>query len=345
MNKLRIGIIGIGFMGKMHFDVYRSMKNAEVAAMSDPDPKKRAGDWSAVGGNIGAKGSKGVKLDGIAMHEKADDLIADETVDAVDITAPTFLHEKLILKALKAGKPVICEKPMAVNSAEGGRILAAAKESNAPLFFAHCIRFWPEYQKAKEIVDSGRYGRVIQASFTRLSMAPGYSWDGWNFDPKRGGSAVLDLHIHDVDYIQHLFGIPNEVSASACGFRGSDQNHIVSNYYYRSRKNLLVTAEGGWLYAPGFGFTMQFRIHMEKATMTFGMGADPDLAVHPLKGKSRKPRVARGDGYQRELAYFVDCIRKGKKPKVVTPESSAANLRIIEAELKSAAANGKPVKV
>ncbi len=141
---LKIGIAGLGFMGKMHYGVYSANPKAKVVAISDSDPKKLKGDWSAIAGNIGDASSKKVNLKGIRVYDRTEDLIRDPGVDVVDITLPTYLHAKYAGMALKLGKNVLCEKPMAMNPAECSRMLAAASSSEGVLMIGHCIRFWPE---------------------------------------------------------------------------------------------------------------------------------------------------------------------------------------------------------
>ena len=341
---LKIGIVGLGFMGKMHFDNYQSLKGVKVVAIADLDPKKRKGDWSAIAGNIQGKGSK-PDLSKITMYETPEELIADPEVDVVDITLPTNLHCKFVLKSLAAGKPTICEKPLARTSAEAEKMVKAAKKARLPLFVGQCIRFWPEYQAAKEIVDKGTYGKVLQAHFERFSLTPTWSWDNWLLDYKRSGGAALDLHIHDTDLVQYFFGKPTSISADKVGFSPETADHVRASYHFAKRKNLLVTTEGGWMYTPSFGFTMRFRIHMEKATMVFDLNGKPTFQVFPLKGRAPKPKLLKGDGYSQELKYFTDCIKRGLKPRTVTPESAALSVKMIETELASARKSGAPVKL
>ncbi len=344
-RQVRIGIVGLGFMGRTHFDIYAGLKNAKVVAISDIDRKKRAGDWSGIQGNIGGPGS-GPDLRNVTMYERAEDLIADPEVEVVDITLPTYLHARYAMKALKAGKPTFCEKPMARTSAEAKKMVDAVRKARVPLCLGHCVRFWPEYAKAKEIVDSGRHGKVLQATFVRLSPLPTYAWDRWLTDDRRSGGAAVDLHIHDADFVQYLFGKPTAVSAGAVGLSPNmPYDHVVATYHYARRKNLLVAAEGGWMYPGTFPFNMNFRIHMEKATLVFDMAKQPTFQVHTTTGRVLTPKVAKGDGWSRELAYYVGCIAKGRKPEIVTPQSSLLSLRIVEAELKSAKQGGKAVKI
>lgn len=329
---LKIGIIGLGFMGKMHFDTYQGFgKMAKVTAIADVDPKKREGDWSAIGGNIAFSGAK-TDLTGITMYEKADDLIKDPNVDVVDITLPTYLHCEYAVKALSAGKHTICEKPMAITSLEAQRMVDAANKAGKLLLIGQCIRFWPSYVKAKEIIDGGKYGKVKTARFQRYSTMPSWSWDNWILDAKKSGLAALDLHIHDADFVSYLFGKPDNVSSSGGSVNAGGFDHIVSSYAYPDGK--LVTAEGAWEYAPGYPFSMTFAIHLEKASLN--LAADGKLTLYPTSGKPEELKVDENSGYWHEMAHFLDRIGKNEKSAVLTPESAMFSVKLVEAEIESA---------
>lgn len=335
---LKVGILGLGFMGKHHYETYGRIKGARVAAISDVDPKKLSGDWSGIVGNIGGAGAR-TDLSGVSLYPRAEEMFADPGVDVVDITLPTYLHASHAIHALEAGKHVICEKPMAISSREAAKVIDAAKKAKRRLFIAHCIRFWPEYSVAREIVKSRKYGRVISAAFLRRSATPTWSWRNWLQDPKKSGVCALDLHIHDADFVLYCFGKPKAVTSHAGGFRKGRIDHIVTSYDYGGP---LVVAEGGWEYAPGFPFGMSFTIAMEKATLE--CGRDFVLTLHPMKGKSRPVKVPKGDGYEHELRHFVECIVKNKLSDVVTPKSALDSVKLIEFEMKSAL-SGKTVPV
>lgn len=345
MADIRVGICGLGFMGKMHFDTYASMKGVKVVAIADCDPKKRKGDWSSIVGNIAAKG-KGPNLKGVTMYATCEELINDPNIDVVDITLPTSEHARYALKSLKAGKPTICEKPMARTTKQARDMAAMSKKTGAPLFVGHCIRFWPEYVEAKKIIDSGKYGKVVAAQFTRFSLRPTWSSNNWLMDSAKSGGAALDLHIHDADYITYLFGMPDAVMAHGAGADKKRIDHILATYFFKKHKDALITAEGGWMYTPGFGFEMKFRIQLEKATILMGHGsAGAKLSICLPNGKVLMPKVGAGDGYSQELSYFMNCVKKQIPSVIVTPESSAASVTLIEAEMASAKAGGKKVTV
>lgn len=334
---LRIGIVGLGFMGKMHFDVYSQMKTANVAAICELDAKKRRGDWSSIAGNLGA-GSGKQDLSGIAMYSSLDRMLAEADLDVVDVTLPTYLHAEASIAALKAGRNVFCEKPMALNSADCGKMIAAARKARKKLFVGHCIRYWPEFAKMRQIVRGKRYGRVTSAIFTRIVGTPTWSYQGWLLDGKRSGGAALDLHIHDADFVLYLLGKPRSVVSHGCGMRKGQFDHIVTCYEFAG--NTLVSAEGTWEYPPTYPFSMSFRIVMEKATLAL----QPEgLMLFPAKGAPKCVKVDPGDGFGHELRDFVDCVAKNRKSEIVTPESAMRSVKLVEAEIKSAT-TGKAVK-
>ena len=345
-GKVRVGVVGIGFMGKMHFGVYKANPKSQVAAIADIDGKKLSGDWSAIGGNIGDASAKAVDLSGISKYSNALELINDPDVDLVDITLPTYLHSKYAIAALQAGKHVLCEKPIADNVADAKKMVAAAAKAKGRFMVAQCIRFWPEYAWAKEHVVAGReYGKVLSASFRRLSGTPVWSWTNWLMDAKKSGSAAVDLHIHDVDYVRYLFGEPRAVWAlgvvGAVSKGGVD--HIVAQYRYPGVRQ--VTAEGGWAMASGFGFEMSFILVCERATVVYNCTKSPALAVHLQDGGTVVPPVAAGDGYSREMDYFLDCIIEDRPPEVVTGAEGLKSLALALAEVKSVKAGGKQIKI
>jgi predicted dehydrogenase len=334
---LNIGIIGLGFMGKMHFDTYAKVKGAKVTAIADVDVRKRAGDWSGIVGNIGGA-SRRQNLRGIHLYANAADLLKDPAVDVVDITLPTYLHARWAIRALKSGHHVICEKPMALKSAEAVAMIAAARVARRRLFIAQCIRFWPAYAKARELVLGKKFGQVVSAVFTRVSPRPTWSWQGFLEDPRKSGACALDLHIHDADFVLYMLGRPRSVLSRAVKNKNGGLDHITTFYNYAP--GTLIQAEGAWEYHAGFPFAMTFRIALEKATLNFDAQG---LRLCPAEGQAKPVKVAEGDGYYHELKHFMDCIRRNRTSPIVPPESALRSVQLIEAEIKSAR-SGKIVR-
>ena len=330
---VNVGVVGIGFMGNMHFNVYRANKRARVVAIADLNEKRLKGDWSDIAGNIGDAAAASVDLSGVATYKGADDLIASDDVKLVDICLPTHLHREYAIKALEAGKNVLCEKPISLSLEDAQEMVDASEKAKGKFMVAHCIRFWPEYALVKEMVAEGRYGRVLSATFRRLSATPIWSGDNWLLDAKKSGSALYDLHCHDVDYINYLFGRPQAVSATGVSHITSGIDHVVANYVYEDDKQ--VTAEGGWLFPPAFPFAMSFTIVCEEATLDYHSGRKKALAIYLADGSTYYPEVPQGDGYINEMDYLLQCIEKNRKPEVVTARKALESLEIIVAEDES----------
>jgi len=337
---LKIGIAGFGFMGRMHYRCWRALAGATVTAVCDAD--RRAFEDSARDrGNIaGAEGD--VDLSGVTVYGSFEEMIRQEPLDAVSITLPTCLHAGAALAALEAGLHVLCEKPIALSLADGERMIEAARRTGKTLQIGHCIRFWPEYAKAKEIVDAGAYGRVVAATFQRLSATAARKAGTWFLDEPRSGGMLLYLHIHDTDFIQYLFGTPRAVFSSGATRPGGGLAHIVTCYRYDDGK--LVTAEGGWAMMPPFGFAMRFHIVLERATLDFDYQRSPRLRLCPAEGDAIVPACEPGDGYSHQIAHFARRLGGQRVPEVITPEQAWDSLRIVEAERESAR-NGQEVRI
>ena len=144
---------------------------------------------------------------------------------------------------------------------------------------------------------------------------------------------MVDLHIHDTDFVQYVFGMPKEVFSRGLIGPSGDFDHTVTQYLYEDEK--VITAEGGWIMAPGFGFEMSFKIMLEKATLLYSSLQKPTFRVCPKNGENITPEVPEGDGYSFEIQHFVDSISGKPVQEIITPEQSANSLKIIEAEKES----------
>ncbi len=328
---IRVGIVGFGFMGKTHFQCYQQMKNVKIAALCDVEMDRLSGIGTL--GNI--RGSnKVLDLKGIAFYSDFDKMLEEQHLDAVSITLPTYLHTSYTIKALKAGLHTLCEKPMALNTKDCKKMIDAAKKYTRILQIGHCIRFWPEYMYLRDIVNSGKYGKVLGATFQRLSYAPIWSWHNWFMDKNKSGGAILDLHIHDSDYVQYLFGAPKKVFSR--GIKGPSKgcDHIVTNFIYSDDK--VVTAEGSWTMKKGFGFEMSFNVMFERATISYDCTRTPAFKVATDKGKLIIPKLPKNNGYMGELLHFIKAVNGKKVPIVTTPQDSLNSVKIVLAEKKSA---------
>jgi len=337
---IKVGIVGLGCIGKVLFRHYKALKNVEITAICDIDEKKIKNIGNTTGNII--IDEKPLDFSGISFYTNFDKMLKEADLDAVSIMLPTYLHAKFTVKALKAGLNVLCEKPMAMNVRECRQMINAAKQSRKLLQIGHCIRFWPEYAATKRIIDSGKYGKVLAATFQRLCSPPTWSWKDWILDNSRSGGAALDLHIHDADYVQYVFGMPREVFSRGVKGQSEGIDHIVTNYIYDDK---VVTAEGGWVMMPKFGFEMSFNIALEKATIVYNRAQSPAFKICLLKGEVIIPTLEAGDGYSLEIAHFVKAVSGKSVPKILTPVQSCDSVKLIEAEKKSARSGKKEIIV
>jgi predicted dehydrogenase len=337
VKKVRIGIVGLGFMGTTHFRIYRKLDNVEIAAVSDLDPAKLAGDISKVVGNISEEdNSKPLNLAGIKTYSAVGDMLKDPSIDIVDICVPTTNHQKIAMEALKNGKNVFCEKPVCRTQQEVGELVDSAKKSGKFFNVGMCIRAWPEYYHIRNLYKEGKLGRVHSAFFCRLSPdVTGNSWNNWFMDDKLSGGALLDLHLHDTDFIRFMFGRPKAVTSfgvnSVRSKGGTD--HVITNYHF---DDCLIVAEGGWCANKKVPFEMSFQMVFEKATVRL---AGEGYRIYWENGEVEAPQVgdsALPTGWHQELAYFADCVENNIKPeKYQNLDEIVDSFKIIMAEQES----------
>jgi predicted dehydrogenase len=267
-------------------------------------------------------------MSGIAGTTDFLQLIHNPDVELVDICVPTPAHEELALAALNAGKHVLCEKPLALDSAAAGRIADAAARAKGLFMPAMCMRFWPQWAWLKQAVADRRYGPVTGATFRRVGAMP----PGWFSNGQMSGGGLLDLHVHDTDFVYYLLGKPVGVFSRGYTKTSGRTDHIVTEYLY-DHGPAVVSAEGSWCMADGFGFTMRYTVNFETATADFDIGREHQLIVS-TGGKSEAIDLT-GDGYEGELAYFIDCVSTGRAPTAVTAGDAVTGLQILEAEQRS----------
>ena len=329
----RIGIIGLGMMGLTHLEAWLAQPGAEVVAVADLDADRLHGR-SVVTGNIAGQADSRVSNLTAKRYQQGLDLIRDPAVEAVDICVWTPQHLALAEAAILAGKHVLVEKPLARTAVDALHLAKVAETSARIVMPAMCMRFWPGWDWLVEGLRARRWGRVHSAHFRRVTSHPGGPFYS---DAARCGGALLDLHIHDADIVQACFGMPAKVWARGYSSVTNGIDHVQTHYLFEGPDApQLVTAEGAWSFAPGYGFTMQYTIVCEHATLVFDLAAADPLVV-VTAGKREPVKLPSGMGYGREIAYFAECIRSATKPTVVTMHDAARSVQIIEAAARSIA--------
>lgn len=328
-----VGIIGMGFMGRMHLSAYQKLSQAKVIAMADIDPDKRAGK----GGDAGNLGDTSFPSDAQAferIYQTGVELIHDADIDLVDICVPTSDHKALFVAAVNAGKNVLLEKPMAVKPADVEAIVAAGKKSKRTVMVAQCIRFWPAYVVLKDYVDTAKLGKC-KSLLLRRQGAKGL-WSPWYFQAAISGGAIYDLHVHDTDYVNFLFGKPKAVSSvgSVGGTTDRGVDHVVTNYYYPKSKVEAVTAIGAWHQHKTWPFYMGYTAVFEQGTLDFDIQRSQPIMLY-TDDAAQEVTVGSTDGWFEEIQYMVDCVAKGEKPRLNMIASTETTMKIVQAEQRS----------
>jgi len=330
-SKVNVAVVGLGFMGVTHLKAYLALESARVVAVCDAVRLPVNGVLPGVAGNI--KKNDDLNLGPhVKAYRKLEELLIDPDVELIDLCTPTPLHPEQAVAALKAGKHVLCEKPLARTSAQAREILKVAESSPGFLMPAMCMRFWPGWSWLKQMVEQETFGKILSASFRRLSAMPGWSKAGTYGGGSDLGGALFDLHIHDTDFVNFLFGRPASVFSSGVINTSGSIDHAVTQYNFPGGP--AVYAEGSWLMASGFN--MAFTILCERATLDFDLARGADALQVIEAGKAPQPRKHDGaDGYGEEVRYFVECVAKGQRPAVVTARDGVTALEICEAEEQS----------
>lgn len=330
----RIGIVGAGAIARHHAAQWHKLP-VTLAAVYDIIPERTATFAAQFGGRPCAS------LDELLQH-----------VDVVDVCTPTDCRVNSVLAAAAARLPIVCEKPFGRHVDECEQMIEACAATNTPLFVAHVVRFFPQYARAKEIVDSDAIGRPAMirtmraGSFPRTGATFGSAFYG---DFARSGGVILDLGIHDIDYHLWVGGAIERVFARGMAYSGiTGADHAFLSLRFAS--GAIGHIDCNWALPPG-----QFRTRLEIA----GDGGllewdsfepppllwarpDPERPGHSTQG-SASPLAPLDDPYCREFAHFLDCLERGV-PFLVTPDQAAMAVKVALAALESVR-TGQPIQI
>lgn len=310
---LKIGVVGVGGISGAHIPVYKALEDTEIVALCDIR-QERLDMYPDIKGYL-----------------DFDEMLENEKLDILDICLPTYLHADFAVKALEKGINVICEKPISLKEEDVKRVYSAAEKNNVKFMVAHVLRFWPEYEKLKEIYDSQKYGKLLSGTMFRLGGYPRWSWDGWMMDEKRSGFVPYDLHIHDLDFMVYAFGIPEVTYKYRSKLPGQDYISVAYDF-----GDFSIHAESSW-YAARYPFTDDFRFQFEHAVVT---KQDDELIVHlendekinltqEAEGDTGNINLPKSDAYANEIIYFKDCVKHNKPVDKIKPEELESVIKIL----------------
>lgn len=326
---VNVAVVGLGFMGTVHLNAYNRIPSSRIVALCGASRIPVNGVLKGLEGNITAPKALHFGPD-VKVYRHFEELLTDPRVQLVDLCTPTALHAEQSIAALQAGKHVLCEKPVARTSAQARKIIKAAQSTAGFFMPAMCMRFWPGWSFLKKIVQEKTYGNVLAARFSRVSEAPTWSKETYAQTSQSGG-ALFDLHIHDTDFVQFLFGRPSAVFSTGVKRFDGSIDHVSTQYLFPNGPPVL--AEGSWLLNKGFN--MSYLIFCEGATLEYSLDRGENALCLSEKGQSPRIVSIAGDGYLEEIRYMIDCIQMSRQPSVVTVQEGLSALEICEAEEKS----------
>jgi predicted dehydrogenase len=324
MDKLRIGIIGLGWFGEIHADTIKGIPNLELTALCTrtEDRLKTLGEKFGV----------------TKLYRDYHDMLADPDIDAVSICTMWDQHTEPAIAALKAGKHVFLEKPIASTVEDAKKIVEASKGAKGILFIGHIVRFNPRYRMAKEAIDAGRIGKVVALSSRRNIPA---AWTPTILE--KIGPIVGDA-IHDTDIMLWFTGSKiTSAYAQTVDVRGLKYPDI-GQTMFRFASGATATLETVWCMPEKTPFDIDERmsiigtegiIHVQDTFPNLGIvGTDklhsPDTTYWPMF------EGVRGGALRDEFTYFTNCALKGEVPTIGRPDDAVAALEATLAAEESA---------
>lgn len=339
---LKVGLIGVGSIASgAHLKAYERIAEEDgpvlVEACCDVCPEKLE------------KLKELQYLKDVRIYTEVEQMLEAEKgrLDYVDICVPTYLHAEIAVKAMEAGFHVLSEKPMARTVEQAQDMIDAAKRTGKTLMAAYCNRFYGAACEVKNMIDAGEFGAVRHASFTREGGSEeAMGWKDWFHDGTLSGGAMLDLHIHDVDMIRWMFGMPRAVSAAAASYVTRAGYDAVSvNYLYD--KGVYVHASCDWTIPHDKFNTRTIRVDFQEGYVYIDRTAGREAFVKVAKDGTVTDRTdaLAFDAYYNEILYFADCLMEGKPVTRCLPEETMDSVRIIMAEMESADQGGARVEL
>ena len=313
---LRIGVLGAGFAGAMHAHSALGLDDVRVVAIAAV-PLDHAATLAQECG---------------ARLASADEICEADDVDLVVVATPTHLHAEHAIAAAMAKKHVFCEKPIARTREQAEAMVRACDAAGVSLAVGHVVRYFPEYQQAKAMLDDGTLGRPAIATMVRGNFSVG-SERAWYLDAAKSGGVVLDLMLHDLDTIRWWFGEPSRIYAKRLTAGGGSLDYALATIRYDDRP--IVHIEGSW--AEHAGFRTGFELRGDRGMLVHDSRAVSPLTVQSPAGPAAPAMMATPtlaeSPYRRQLRDVFARVRRGERPLVDGREglrSLALGLAVIE---------------
>lgn len=330
----KIGLVGLGFMGRTHLRAYDSITNCEVTAIYT---RRKVVDEEI---NQTYNGS---------FVTTYDDLLNDEEIDIIDICLPTYLHEEFIIKAAHAGKHIICEKPLTLTVESAKRIIEIVHKNGVRLFVGQVLRFWPEYKKIKSYSERDKLINIDVVHAKRLGQKP--TWSNWFQHQEKSGGALFDLHIHDIDFVTYLLGEVESVYAVGTKNDIGAWDHIMTTLSFNNKS--IAYVEASHRMAMKFPFTMSFRAQASQHIIDFRFEGAENIEnmqdvhnqfLYYTNEKRTTLEVEPQDAFQNALSYFIDCIDH-KKENTIIPLKDVLYTQILLQAIEQSLENNEKISI
>jgi len=311
---MKVGILGTGGMGNVHARQYRKMPDIQIG-YRDRSPERGdsfAARWQA------------------NPCDSADELIA--WADVVDICLPTDLHVDYALRAIAAGKPIFIEKPIAASIDDAWKIVNAAEEAGVPMMVGLVVRFFPEYAMARKMVLDGAVGKPAAVRTRRGGLAPS-GHNEWFMDHSRSGGVLIDLAIHDFDWLRWTLGeVRHLFSRSVAATAGQGPDYALTTLSFEN--GAVAHVESTWMDPAGFRTT--YEVAGSDGMIEFDSRNSASVRTHKTGSlKLESPLNGDDDPYYKELSAFLSSVANGTPPPVTGRDGIAA-LTLSLAALESA---------
>ena len=291
---IKVGMIGAGCMGGVHAAAYKRLTEARLVTICD------------------LKREKAEKLagDGVQVVTDYHDILQDPEIDVVDVCLPTYLHKKVVLEAAAAGKHVFCEKPIARSVEDAEAMVKACKDAGVKLGVGHVVRFFPDYYKVKDVLAGGAIGeaKVIRAS--RGGAFPAWPEDNWYADYAKSGGPIVDLIIHDFDFLRWVFGPVKRVFAKSLTGKHHMLDHALVTL--RFENGIIAHVEGSWAQPPGTPFATTLEIAGTKGLYEYSNQDAMPIMLRTAEGEARASAVPESplavEPYTAQLQAFIKSI-------------------------------------
>lgn len=332
---IRAAVVGVGFMGWIHTLAYRRSTMAEMVGFASRSETKRAGDWRGIQGNFGPPGEQ-FDVSDMNVCEDLEGLLADDSIDLIDICLPPHLHVDAVEASLAAGKHVLCEKPLALNSADAERLISLATPGQ--LMVGHILPLMSQFSLLARMKADGRYGRAISGRFQRTIGPP--DWIPDFYDLSRVGGPLLDLQVHDAHFVRLLFGMPSAVHTVSHDRHGVPKRYETVLEY----DDAVVSIGGGVIDSPARPFTHGYEVSFEQATVRFEFAAYSDGSTDSIPpvilhndGRIERPELGGGDpidDFLTEIELAASVVAGAPLPPVLDPQLATDAIKICEMQMR-----------